>query len=189
MKTTAVETDTLKIARRILPEGACQADIDALAQRLDLAVHRREIRTVRKPVTVARINPFDGNPYQATEYHAGLVLADCAEWSGRNGYAIRPDLAETLALPIHPTPPGPPPPPQWPWGEYQTTLLEILAEAVAVFCCGDEPYPKKGVVVEWIKARMAQRKIPISDDLPAKMETIISPRPYVNHRTPRPKKK
>lgn len=147
MKITHTETDTLKMARRILPEDAAVIDVDALAQRLDLAVHRREIRTVRYPVTVARINPFDGNPYQATDYHAGLVLADCAEWASRNGYAIRPDLAALLEPSATKEVP--------PTVNYTTPQIELLSAAVKRFWSNHDPnepdtWPTNEQVTDWL---------------------------------------
>ena len=188
MKITDTCSDPTRLAQAILPDGEDMQAVGLLAERLRWAIATGEIPLQRVDVPSIQ-HDLDGNAYPATRYERHPTLGHAAIWANQHGYGIRPDLAEILALPIHPIPPGPPPPPQWPWGDYQTTLLEILAEAVAVFCCGDEPYPKKGVVVEWIKARMAERKMSISDDVPAKMETIISPRPYVNHRTPRPKRK
>jgi hypothetical protein len=155
MKITHTETDTLKMARLILPEGAYQADIDALAQRLDLAVHRREIRTVRKPVTAARINPFDGNPYQATDYQAGLVLADCAEWASRNGCAIRPDLAALLELSAtKETVPQ--------TVNYTTPQIELLNAAIKRFWSNHDPnepdtWPTNEQVADWLIERGASK--------------------------------
>lgn len=77
------------------------------------------------------------------------------------------------------------PPPSWPWGDYETPLLRILAEAANHFCLdGPNRYPKKdcGAVVNWIKARMEANGMPASDQLAGAMETLIAPRPYVHHR-------
>jgi hypothetical protein len=186
MKATETTNDTTRLAQAILLPGTNRLAVDLLASRLAWAIRTGEIPLQRVAVPSIQ-RDIDGTPHPSTRYERQPTLGHAAEWAGQNGYTIRPELSETLqtTAPQQTAPPAP----QWPWGQYQTPLLEILAEAVAVFCTGVEPYPKKGVVVDWIKARMAREKMPISDDLPAKMETIISPRPYVNHRTPRPKNK
>jgi hypothetical protein len=172
MKITDNEADTWKIAQRILPEGACEADVDLLAQRLDLAAHRREIPRVRKAVTVARINPFDGNPYQATEYHAGLILAGCAEFAARNGHTIRPELAAVLAPPPSPppTPTTTPPLPSTP----EPQNMRLAKEAAAKFYANvDESdpstYPTNETVVAWLKLKG------LSNRLAQSVATLIRP--------------
>ena len=75
------------------------------------------------------------------------------------------------------------PPASWPWGDYETPLLRILADAVTQFCLdGADKYPKKAYVVNWIKERMKAKGIWTSDSLPGVVETLIAPRPYVPHR-------
>ena len=77
------------------------------------------------------------------------------------------------------------PPPSWPWGDYDTPLLRILAEAVDHFCVSNaEGYPGKecGEVVNWIKDRMQENGMPTSGQLASAIETLIAPRPYVHHR-------
>ncbi len=77
------------------------------------------------------------------------------------------------------------PPSSWPWGDYETPLLRILADAVTHFCLdGAERYPKKdcGAVVAWIMTRMEANGMQSSKSLAGVMETLISYRPYVHHR-------
>lgn len=82
------------------------------------------------------------------------------------------------------------PPASWPWGDYETPLLRILADAVTQFCLdGTERYPKKGTdkkdlgeVVNWIKQRMEANGMPSSDQLAGAMETLIAPRIYAHNR-------
>jgi hypothetical protein len=72
---------------------------------------------------------------------------------------------------------------KWPWGDYETPLLKILAEAVNRFCLtGDYPKKDTGEVVRWVKERMEQAGLPPSDTLAGKLETIILPRPYSHQR-------
>lgn len=64
----------------------------------------------------------------------------------------------------------------WPWGDYQTPLLKILAAAVTEFF---EPRrtrdAKKEEVVEWIKKRMETAGLSPSDNLAEAIFTIIKP--------------
>ena len=81
--------------------------------------------------------------------------------------------------------------PSWPWGDYETRLLQILAEAVNQFCLdGPESYPKKdcGEVVDWIMARVEANGMEASKSLAGTIETLIAPRPYVHHRQRKQKK-
>lgn len=78
---------------------------------------------------------------------------------------------------------------RWPWGDYETPLLRILAAAVSQWClAGEYPQKKTGKVQEWIKAEMTKAGIPISDSLVNHIETIISPRAY-SHTRQRVKRK
>jgi hypothetical protein len=151
MNITHTETDTLKMARLILPEGACQTDVDALAQRLALAVHRREIRRIRYPVTTTQTNPFSAEVYQATAYQMRLVLADCAEWASRNGCAIRPDLAALL----EPSATKETVPPTV---NYTTPQIELLNAAIKRFWSNHDPnepdtWPTNEQVTDWLIER------------------------------------
>jgi hypothetical protein len=77
------------------------------------------------------------------------------------------------------------PPSLWPWGDYDTPLLRILAEAVNHFCVNStEGYPGKecGEVINWIKCRMRDNGMSPSHQLAGSIETLIAPRPYVHHR-------
>jgi hypothetical protein len=83
------------------------------------------------------------------------------------------------------------PPSLWPWGDYETPLLRILADAVDHFCVKNDlaKYPKKGTdkkdlgeVVNWIMARMQADGIKSSKSLADKMETLIAPRTYTHNR-------
>jgi len=77
------------------------------------------------------------------------------------------------------------PPSLWPWGDYDTPLLRILAEAVNHFCVNStEGYPGKecGEVINWIKCRMLDNGMSPSNQLAGSIETLIAPRPYVHHR-------
>lgn len=91
------------------------------------------------------------------------------------------ELPEALksAAELHRPPPGRCG--KWPWGDYETPLLQILAEAVNHFCLAGD-YPKKGEVVDWVKERICEAGLQSSDTLADKIETIISPRPYSHHR-------
>lgn len=72
---------------------------------------------------------------------------------------------------------------QWPWGDYETPLLRILAAAVSQWClAGEYPQKKTGKVQESIKAEMKKAGIPISESLVDRIEIIISPRSYSHTR-------
>lgn len=72
----------------------------------------------------------------------------------------------------------------WPWGEYETPLLRILAGAVERWCISEAVYPSKksSQVQEWIEAEMKKSGIPVSQALIDHIETIISPRVYSHTR-------
>lgn len=73
---------------------------------------------------------------------------------------------------------------RWPWGDYETPLLRILAGAVERWCISDSEYPNKktGEVQEWITSEMKKAGIPVSNSLIDHIETIISPRVYSHTR-------
>lgn len=72
---------------------------------------------------------------------------------------------------------------RWPWGDYETPLLRILAAAVSHWClAGEYPQKKTGKIQEWIKAEMKKAGIPISESLVNHIETLISPRSYSHNR-------
>ena len=72
---------------------------------------------------------------------------------------------------------------RWPWGDYETPLLRILAAAVSKWCLAEEyPQKKTGKVQEWIKAEMEKAGIPSSDSLVDHIETLIAPRFYSHTR-------
>jgi hypothetical protein len=72
---------------------------------------------------------------------------------------------------------------QWPWGDYETPLLRVLAAVVSQWClAGEYPQKKTGKVQESIKAEMKKANIPISDSLVDHIETLISPRFYSHTR-------
>lgn len=72
----------------------------------------------------------------------------------------------------------------WPWGDYETALLRVLADTVKEFCQNETGYPKKesGEVTQWIEECMKKRNLEFSKSMAERIETIISPRPYVHHR-------
>lgn len=73
---------------------------------------------------------------------------------------------------------------QWPWGDYETPLLRILAGAVEKWCMVDEEYPSKksGLVQDWIAQEMRKAGLPVSKALIDHLETIIAPRAYSHTR-------
>lgn len=72
----------------------------------------------------------------------------------------------------------------WPWGNYETPLLRVLARAVERWCAGGEDYPQKKTrkVQEWIEAELKKAGIPVSASMVDHIETIISPRVYSHTR-------
>lgn len=71
----------------------------------------------------------------------------------------------------------------WPWGDYETPLLRVLAAVVSQWClAGEYPQKKTGKVQESIKAEMKKANIPIADSLVNHIETLISPRFYSHTR-------
>lgn len=73
---------------------------------------------------------------------------------------------------------------RWPWGDYETPLLRVLALAVEHWCLSEGAYPSKksGEVEEWIASEMKKAGIPVSKSLIDHIETIISPRVYSHTR-------
>lgn len=66
--------------------------------------------------------------------------------------------------------------PGWPWENYETTYLKILAATVAEFFQPRRnPDAKKDEVVKWIKERMETAGLSASDNLAEAMFTIIKP--------------
>lgn len=78
----------------------------------------------------------------------------------------------------------------WPWGDYETPLLRILAGAVERWCVQEQDYPQKktGKVQEWLESEMEKAGMPISKALVDHIETIISSRVY-SHTRQRVKRK
>jgi hypothetical protein len=78
----------------------------------------------------------------------------------------------------------------WPWGNYETPLLRILAGAVERWCVQEQGYPQKktGLVQEWLEGELEKAGLPISKALIDHIETIISPRVY-SHTRQRVKRK
>lgn len=72
----------------------------------------------------------------------------------------------------------------WPWGDYETPLLRILARAVERWCMQEQDYPQKktGLVQEWLEAELEKAGLPVSKALIDHIETIISPRVYSHTR-------
>ena len=123
-------------------------------------------------------------PTNIHEYR--IKPTDAVEWAIAAGVDIRPECLTQYHKLVTPTPTKSRPPGsagKWPWGDYETPLLKILAEAVNQFCLTDD-YPKKdgGEIVQWIRERMKQEGLPPSDTLADKIETIISPRLYSHQR-------
>lgn len=72
----------------------------------------------------------------------------------------------------------------WPWGDYETPLLRILAGAVERWCVQEDEYPRKktALVQKWLEAEMEKAGLPVSKSLIDHFETIISPRVYSHTR-------
>lgn len=73
---------------------------------------------------------------------------------------------------------------KWPWGDYETPLLRVLAATVDHWCLTDDEYPQKKscLVQEWIEVELKKAGIPVSKSLIDHIETIISPRVYSHTR-------
>lgn len=78
----------------------------------------------------------------------------------------------------------------WPWGDYETPLLRVLAGAVEKWCVHEDEYPQKktGLVQEWLEAELKKAGLPVSNTLIDHIETVISPRVY-SHTRQRVKRK
>ena len=173
------EATSDKLARAISPQTSRQEEINDLAERIELAMVRDEI-----PSDLEESQQETHLPWG--EFQPGFLrvarLADAVEWARSNGFPVRDELLKRLP----PNSTQSPPPRRggkWPWGDYETPLLKILAEAVNRFCLtGDYPKKDTGEVVRWVKERMELAGLPPSYTLADKLETIISPRLYSHHR-------
>jgi len=176
-----------QLAREILPPGTDPKTINKLSQQMAWAWKKGKIPTSTVWLKKPRYNRYLDLHTEVTEEQHRIALGDAAEWARDNGFAVRDEILENLPPDATPSPP-PGRGGKWPWGDYETPLLQILAEAVNHFCLAGD-YPKKGgrEVAEWVKKRMEQDGLPSSDALADKIETIISPRPYSHHRQRKPR--
>ncbi len=171
-----------QLAREILPPGADPQTINKLSQQMAWAWKKGNIPTTPVRATGTRYNDFtrEHSQYAKQVYH--IALGDAAIWARDNGFPVRPEILDLLPPDSNQSPP-PGSGGKWPWGDYETPLLGILAEAVNQFCLsGDYPKKDSGEVARWIEERMKERNLPPSATLADKIETIISPRPYSHHR-------
>ena len=143
-----------QLAREILPLGTDPKTVNKLSEQMELARMKGKISVTQVQEKRTRFNRFDREYHDYYVYVPKITLYDAAVWTQENGFSVRDELLERLLPDSNPSPP-PGSGGKWPWGDYETPLLQILAEAVNHFCLADN-YPKKesGEVVQWVKKRM-----------------------------------
>jgi hypothetical protein len=112
-----------------------QPDLREFYRRLHIAVANLRVR-----LRVRKI------PEDMPEWVWAIDLAEFAFWAEGLGWPLPAEFPRAAA--------GTPQPPPWPWGQYQTKLLGLLADAVRQFWMKRDPSkpgPQNKTVIAWLE--------------------------------------